>query len=90
MEINFLVALVHGFPPPEYGFPRSRKMARERPTHLSCLLSPTTTKGSAFQEVLRLVELHHTTEESHRATAEVATNPQFEQADVNKCRNKWV
>ena len=57
---------------------------------LCCLLSPTTTKGSAFQEVLRLIDLHHTTEESHRATAEVATNPQFEQADVNKCRNKWV
>ena len=50
MEINFLVALVHGFPPPKSGFPKSRKMARERPTRLSAVyLSPEIFSSPVYQ-----------------------------------------
>ena len=50
MEINFLVALVHGFPPPESGFPKSRKMARERPTRRSAVyLSPEIFSSPVYQ-----------------------------------------
>ena len=70
--------------------PPCRPVQKRAIPTLSCLFRPTSTLGTAVQEILCLFNVHHTKKKANRTTPEMAADPQLKQpqvgsAEVDKC-----